>query len=64
VIAPEVDTDLLLDLKKRNYLNIVLVDASFKHRLGNFLKERKAAESLETIREFMEIDDSFHNEEF
>ena len=42
--------EALWELKKRNFVNVVLVDASFKIRLNNFLAEGNREESLESVR--------------
>lgn len=64
LFTTEYKTDILLELKKRNYLNVVLVDANYRQRFSNFLKEKQVEESLEAVHEFMRIDERFHNEEF
>jgi dCMP deaminase len=55
---------VLLELKKRNYLNIVLVDASFQQRLKNFLKHTSREENMESVRELMALDEPYHKQEW
>lgn len=64
LLAPQLDRHILLELKKRNYLNIVLVDASFQQRLRNFLKATARQENIEAAKELMALDEPFHREEF
>ena len=62
LFTSEYRTDILLELKKRNYLNVVLVDANYKQRFSNFLQQTGREESLQAVHEFMSIDEQFHNE--
>jgi hypothetical protein len=52
---------VILELKKRNYLNIVYIDISFKQRYQYFLTETARADTLEAMREFMTIDEEAQN---
>lgn len=44
------------ELKKRNYVNFVLVDSPFRTRYHSYLKDKGLKENFETAEEFMKMD--------
>lgn len=52
------------ELKKRNYVNFVLVDSPFRTRYRAYLRDKGLKETFETAEEFMRIDEEFQNEQY
>ena len=61
MLTPFFSSEIILELKKRNYLNVLYVDVSFQQRYQYFLKEKGRSDNLEAVKEFMTIDEEARN---
>jgi hypothetical protein len=57
IVLEKANCDIIKNLKKRNFVNIVLVEASALKRYKNFLTESETDPTYERLEDFLKKDD-------